>query len=89
MAKDELSFSNCLIELYILSKITPSIPILVYNEDSEIMYIFDNGVKFNIFENENDDIVASYKLKKKYINIRFTFSANKKIPTTIEIIYFK
>ena len=92
LSNDELSFSNCLIELYALSKLNSNIPIIVYNEDTNILYVFDNGIKYNSFESDDSKILSNYNslaVKKKSINIRFLFSTNKKIPIGMEIIYWK
>ena len=91
LAKDELQFSNCIIELYVLSKVNINIPIIVYNEDDNVIYIFDNGIKYNSFEDGemSKGLMKYIENKKKNINIRFTFTTNKKIPSAIEILYYK
>jgi hypothetical protein len=85
-------FSNYIIELFVISKILKYI-IYVYNNDDEIIYIFDNGLIFN----DNIDDISD----KKYItylnentihlsiNIKFYFENNKYIPHKIESIYYK
>ena len=90
LAKDELQFSNCIIELYVLSKVNINIPIIICDEDDNMIYIFDNGIKYNSFEEEMPKGLEKYNDKrKKNINLRFTFSTNKRIPAGIEVIYYK
>ncbi len=47
LGNDVYTSTNCIVELYILNKIQ-KIPIVVYNDDNQIMYIFDDGIIYNI-----------------------------------------
>ena len=82
--------SNCIVELYILNKIE-NIPIIVYDDDDVLIYVFDSGLKYNYYENKNKskEIEKLLENKKIYVTLRFTFISNKTIPDDIETIYYK
>lgn len=94
ISQDIPVLTNCIVELFILSKLN-DIPIVVYDDDNNIRYIFDNGIVHNTLDRKY--ILSESGLKKytdnkgKYqvINMRFSFVTNNKIPDEIEIIYFK
>ena len=95
LGNDIHTLTNCIIELHVLSKIQ-QIPIFVYDDDSRIVYIFDNGIIYNINEDGVKGLMDSkYKkyqsieFKKNSINLRFSFISNDKIPDEIETIYHK
>lgn len=91
LASDVNTYTNCIVELYILNKIQ-KIPIVVYNDDNQITYIFDDGLIFNL---KNDKSLPkkseNYIIKKKFsvINLRFSFITHASIPDEIEVLYFK
>ena len=87
---DVVTSTNCIVELYILNKIQ-KIPIIVYDDDNNIIYVFNDGLKQNIRNNlymsktELDNLLKD----KKNIKLRFNFITNSVIPDEIETIYDK
>jgi hypothetical protein len=90
LAKDVPVMTNCVIELHILSKLN-NIPIVIYNDYNNIVYIFDKGLVYDshITKQIPEEFVKYTKADKTAINLRFSFVANNKIPEEIEVIYFK
>jgi hypothetical protein len=90
LAKDVPVMTNCVIELHILSKLN-NIPIVIYNDYNNIVYIFDTGLVYDshITKQIPEEFVKYTKADKTAINLRFSFVANNKIPEEIEVIYFK
>ena len=82
---DSETISNCLIELYVLSKLY-DIPIIVYNDERTIIYIFDNGFLYNYKKNNKNKNNTN---KKKSINIGLNFGNKELVPESIDIIYFQ
>jgi len=88
LAQDIPTLTNCIIELYVLSKIN-HIPIVVLIDDN-IKYIFDNGLLYNANDQKsNKNIIQKYKARKDVINITFNYITNQKIPDDINVIYYK
>jgi len=89
LANDVNTLSNCIVELYIFNFIQ-KIPIVVYNDDNIIIYIFDNGL---IYHYKRDKKLPKFnnnlKNKFNYINLRFNFISHISIPDVIEVLYFK
>jgi hypothetical protein len=91
LAKEIIILTNCIVELFVLSKIN-QIPIVVYNEDNKVIYIFDKGITYNsnidkkIPDNSQKFIKDD---RKNVVNLRFTFISSNKIPDEIATIYFK
>ena len=83
--------TNCVVELYVLSKINNT-PIVVYNDFSVPIYIFDNGLLYDSFITKT---LPSHLNKyvsvenKNIINLRFVFVVSGKTPEKIESMYFK
>lgn len=91
MASDLPVFTNCVIELIILSKVN-RIPIVVYNEDNDPVMIYVEGLVYDYLEDK--EISKEYEKylneqKKNVINLRFSFITSNRIPDVIETIYFK
>ena len=84
------TFNDCVLELYILNQLI-NINIIVYNQNNEIIYIFDNGIKYNKKEDKKDKIKIynDNAIKRESINIRFNFTTNDEIPNNIESLYYK
>ena len=89
-ASDNNTITDGFVELFIMSKINPDIPIVIYNDSNKVMMVFDNGKIIN------DKNIETYKNNNKYINIRFTYFLNqpkigelKHIPDIVELLYFK
>lgn len=90
LGNDMHILSNCLVELYVLNKIE-KIPILVMDDDDVLIYVIDNGFKYNYYKNKNinKEVDKILEKKNKCITLRFTFISNKTIPDDIESIYYK
>ncbi len=90
LGNDMHILTNCIVELYILNKLE-DIPILVYDDDDILIYVFNNGLKYNYYENKNKskEVDKLIENKTKYIVLKFTFISNKSIPDDIESIYYK
>lgn len=88
IAQDIPTLTNCIVELYVLSKIN-LIPIVVYDDDNNIKYVFDEGIKYNVSEQPNKTNINSYKSDKNIINLKFSFITNQSIPDDIDVIYYK
>ena len=82
--------TNCIVELYILNKIE-NIPIFIWDDDDVLIYVFDNGLKYNYYENKNKskEVEKLLENKNKCITLKFTLISNKSIPDDIESIYYK
>jgi hypothetical protein len=90
VTQDIATLTNCIVELNILNKIY-NIPIIVYNDNNDIIYIFDGILRYNI-NNKTSSIKDHKKYqtnKSTFINLRFLFISNKKIPDSIEVLYYK
>uniref|UniRef100_A0A6C0H7V8 Uncharacterized protein n=1 Tax=viral metagenome TaxID=1070528 RepID=A0A6C0H7V8_9ZZZZ len=76
--------SNGYIELLILSYII-NIPIIVYNNNFQIKYLFINGMEI-----KDKNIINEFikKHNKSYIYLRFDYNNNLDIPTKIHSIYY-
>ena len=87
-----LPTSNYIPELIALSYIN-MIPIVIYDDDANVRYIFDNGLKYNALDSKimSEQIKKYTEItnKKNYINLRFIFINNNMIPDNIEVIYYK
>jgi hypothetical protein len=91
IAKEITITTNCVIELYILSKIN-RIPIVIHNQDDEIIFIFNKGLVYDKYKDKSipkDYEKLVHEEKFDCINLRFIFITNKYIPDDIESIYFK
>ena len=90
ISRDIVTSTNCIIELYILSNIY-NIVIYVYDNNVDIIYIFDKDIVFNHKEDSIDNKkFAKYKdsdLIKKSIHIKFVVINSLDYPTSIETIY--
>ena len=91
LAKDVPITTNSVIELHVLSKIN-RIPIVVYDDHSTVVYIFDKGLIYDHMINKKIDeeyIKYTTTENKNVINLRFSFLSGNKIPEDIEAMYFK
>ena len=91
LAKDIGILSNGIVELFILNKIN-KIPIVVYDDYNNPIYIFAKGFAYNSFVDKtipNEYIKYTTSEAKNSINLRFLFVTNNKIPDDVEVIYFK
>ncbi|ATZ80744.1 early transcription factor large subunit [Bodo saltans virus] len=88
LIKDLQNNTNCMIELFILNQIN-DIPIVVYDEYHTIMYIFDNGLIYDINNKKDIATAKKYSNKPEFINIRFILNEHNTSIEKIEVIYFK
>jgi hypothetical protein len=92
LARDVPTLTNCIVELYILSKINKT-PVVVYDDNLTPIYIFDDEFKYDARTTPKlpDDLkhYVSVKERKQMINLRFAFVSNNKIPDLIDVLYFK
>lgn len=91
LAKDIHVLSNGIVELYVLSKLN-KIPIVVYDDYNNPIYIFVKGLVYNSFVDKsipNEYVKYTKAEAKNAINLRFLFVTNNKIPDDVEVIYFK
>ena len=89
IGNDVFTVTSGIVELHVLS-ILQSVPIIVYNDSNNIIYIFNKGIVYNKQENAKiDKKYTSDNIKKKSINIRFSFIGSYVIPNDIEVIYYK
>ena len=76
----EKNISNNIYILYILNKLV-NIPIVVYNDNFDIIYVYDNGISKNLLDKK-------YYQNKKLINILYEYNFTQKNPSKIKSIYF-
>lgn len=89
ISTDIITSTNGVIEYHVLSKMY-EIPILVYDDHNNIIYIFDNGIIFDRKKNnKHHEKYNDNETLRNAINIKFSFIGESKIPTDIEVIYFK
>ena len=80
ISNTERNISNNIPILYILNKII-KIPIIVYDNTFNIIYIYDN----KMVDIKNN---SKYKNNKEYINILYEYDNTRKYPSKIKSIYF-
>ncbi|CAH6421508.1 VETF early transcription factor large subunit [uncultured virus] len=82
--------TNGIIEYHILSK-NYNITIIVYDDNNNILYIFDNGLIYdhNKKNNKIDNKYNNSELLRNCIHIKFTLMGNSDIPIDIEVLYYK
>lgn len=90
ISRDIVTSTNCIIELHILNNIY-KIPIMVYNNNNDIIYIFDKELVFN-YKNDNIDNKKFAKYKdnifgENIIHIKFVVVNSLDHPINIETIY--
>jgi len=92
--KDISTNTNCIVELFILNKIY-NIPIIVYNDMSEVIYVFDDGIKYNFYDDDktkfNNKKFDKYRKREvilKSISIKLHLT-NSDIPDQFFILYHK
>lgn len=94
IGKDTVTVTTGIVEYYVLNQIY-SVPIIIYDEHNTILYIIDNGVKydkFNMTVDINNSEFEKYKKideLKNFINIRFITLSTSNIPLSIEVAYYK
>jgi hypothetical protein len=84
LSADVSSMTRSITELLILSIIN-TIPIIIHNDASKIIYIFDNGMYYTDPEKK---IIDKYDFTK-CINIKYDFANTQNIPNSMDVIYYK
>jgi len=90
MTRDVINSTNGIVEYFILNKLH-NVPIIIYDDNNNVLYIIDDGVKYDHKKNKKDD-AAKYKSAKdasNYIHIKFTLFGSSTVPTNIEVLYYK
>lgn len=82
------------VEYYVLSRMY-AVPIVVTNDNNDVIYVFDNGLLFDRFKDEpqklEDEKLSKYKNHKELrnmINVRFSLLSGSTLPIDIEVIYY-
>jgi hypothetical protein len=95
ISKNISTITNGVVEFYVLNKVY-NIVIYVYDENNEVIYLFDDGVVYDSNKQEKETYNSKqYKkyhnieLMKNSVNIKFTTVTNFNIPSIIENIYYK
>ena len=89
LGSDVFTLTNCVVELYTLNMLQ-RIPIIVYDDNNMVIYIFDNGIKHskaNKLMTKTD--IDNFVKTTNCIQIRFSFITHVSIPDEIEVIYKK
>ena len=81
------TLNNCIIELYVLSKIYYNINICVYDNHMKIRYIYSNGLIYN--SNTNNKPNVNKLDNKNTIYLIFNYTRNNMIPSSIKVLYPK
>lgn len=85
LIRDPLTLTNGVVELYILSVIN-SIPVVVYDENESVRYIFENGIIHDSLKEEIND-KSPYIKNQSVVSIQFTFMTSNIMPSDIDTIY--
>lgn len=91
LGSDVYTLTNCIVELYALNKLQ-RIPIIIYDDNNNVIYIFDGGLKYHHRDKRamtKPQIEDFIRTTNKKIQIRFTFITDSSIPDEIEVIYSK
>jgi hypothetical protein len=88
LVKDLYNNTNCIVELFVLNLIN-DIPIVVYDEYHTVLYIFDNGIIYDVNNKKDTNIAKKYINKTEFINLRFIMNEHRINIEKIEVIYFK
>jgi len=88
------TITNCIVELYVLNKIY-KMPIYVYDDNHIVIYLFDDGVVYDMYRDGKDEYkkkkyekYRNVEFVKKSINLKFTIVDSTNVPTMIESIYY-
>lgn len=88
---DVNQITNCIIELYILNKLE-NIPIIIFDDDDNIIYVFNNGgLKYSRKGKLTPEVegIIENKNRKNCISLRFNYITQKDIPDDINVLYWK
>ncbi len=87
---DVQTLTNCLIELYVMSKINETI-VYVNDENYNIIYAFhpNQGIIYDHKKQKKQFDISTYRNFKKIVNIRFHYISKNISPDKIEAMYPK
>ena len=90
LSMDVYTLTNCLIELYVMSKLNDTI-IYVNNENYDIIYAFHpfQGFIYDYKKIKKEFDISKYQNFKKVINLRFHYFSKNTSPDKIEVMYPK
>ncbi len=95
ISRDIITITDGIVEYYVLSKVYET-PIIVYNNNNDVIYIFDDGMIYNMEEDGakafNERKYDKYRQDEVVLNsanIRYTLTPGSDVPIDIEILYFK
>jgi hypothetical protein len=94
LGSDVVMMTQSIVELYVLSRVH-KIPIIVFDNNNEMRYVFDDGLVYNSLtdgKTKKEEISKSYgsmEVRKKSINLLFNFITGNIIPDIIDVIYVK
>ena len=90
LSMDVQTLTNCLVELFIMSKINETI-IYVNDENYNIIYAFHPtlGFLYNYKKQKQPFDISAYQNFKKVINLRFHYISKNISPDKIEVMYPK
>lgn len=82
--------TNCIVELFVLSKIYETI-VFVHNKNYELIMVFHPSDGYIYRNNDIIDAidVQKYDSYKKTVHIKFNYGTNSNIPERIEVLYKK
>jgi hypothetical protein len=85
ISADVFTITNCIVELFILNKLQ-KIPIIVYNDDNQIIYVFNNGIEYHYRKHKEipNSVNKLLTNKENTIMLRFGFYRHASIPDEIE-----
>ena len=87
IGNDIQTFTNCIVELYILGKKYKQL-IYIYNENSKLIYIYDYEINKILKSNFNKKYL-DIKIKKSGLHFIFNYTNHSFIPDNIDVLYFK
>ena len=90
LISDVQTLTNCLVELFVLSKYRECI-IYVNDENNNIIYAFhpSQGIIYDYNKVKNEFNIGKYHSYKKILNIRFIYTSKNIFPNKIEVMYPK
>ncbi|AGF85236.1 hypothetical protein QJ854_gp546 [Moumouvirus goulette] len=90
LSTDVINISNCIVELYVLSKLYETI-IYVYDVNYTIIYALHpkNGVIYDYNKNNQPFDNSKYQNYKKVLDIRFHYISKNVYPDKIDALYLK
>ena len=87
LSTDVYTLTNCLVELYVLSKLYQMI-IYVNDDNYNVIYAFhpSKGIVYDYKENTKPFDVSKYANIKQIINLRFHYISKNIFPSRIEVM---